>query len=156
MKENEFIRIPATVGDVMRQLETLSIAFPNTEKFYVLLAETIIPLEVTEFELKTAIKLLIGHHRGQLFIADVVDECLNQRSQGILREENAKLDRQLRQWKAEHLAEWGDNPINGDLSDKKLGGGMNISFGGERPLNVPKNDFGGVLGTVGTGDFQNG
>jgi hypothetical protein len=105
MTENEYVRIPITIGNLMGLLGTLSIAFPNSVEFYELLAETLIPLKLTENEAKAAIKDVIGHHSGRLYIADVVTECEFQRLQGMRREDDAKLKRQIAQWKAEWEAE---------------------------------------------------
>jgi hypothetical protein len=105
MTVNDYVRIPVTDEVLAGQLETLSKAFPNSDEFYKLLAEMLIPLKLTEGELKSAIKEIILHHSGKLYIADVVIECEYQRLLGIRREKNAEIEKSIQQWRAEQEAE---------------------------------------------------
>jgi hypothetical protein len=105
MTVSDYVRIPVTIEVFSGELGRLAVAFPESGEFYDLLAETIVPLKLTEYELKTAIKDVIRTHSGRLYIADVVTECEYQRLQGLRREDDAKLKRQVAQWKAEWEAE---------------------------------------------------
>jgi hypothetical protein len=98
-------RIPATPEQSAKQMGNLRTAFPNKDAFFELLMEYIIPLKITETELKSAIKNIIGGHKGQLFVADIVEECRRQKLLTIRRQETRELEMLKAKWRAEWTAE---------------------------------------------------
>jgi hypothetical protein len=97
-------RTLATPEQIVRRLKALTVAFPNRDDFFELSLDYIIPLKLTDAELEAAVKSIIGYHRGQLFIADIVDECLRQKKRAVQAEENRIRRLQVEKWRMEWIA----------------------------------------------------
>jgi hypothetical protein len=94
-------RTPATPEQVINRIKDLTVAFPNRDDFFTLSLKYIIPLKLTDAELSVAVENIIGYHRGQLLIADIVDECIRQRNSAIREEEKRNRKLQEKQWREE-------------------------------------------------------